>query len=431
VITLSGRFQSIVLLIAGAFMVIMGINMLGLFPALRRITPRLPGSIGNILKGQHAGKGPLIIGFLNGFMPCGPLQAMQLYALSTGSPIRGGISMFLFCLGTIPLMFSLGAAGGALSGVKGRAFSRRAMQVGAVFVAAMGLVMVSNGWNGADFRLAVSKPPSLTPVGGTVERQGAEGGFAGPTIQDGVQIVNSTLTGNRYPAITVVQGVPVRWTITAAPGSITGCNNRFRIPEYGIQYTFRPGENVIEFFPEKAGRFRYSCWMSMIHSTITVIAEGEITAVEETPNSTPIPAGVKIPTDTIALAQNMGNFQMVEVRLGDNGFEPAVIVMQQMLPTYWVINNDSLKPGNNSMILPAYYTIAEIGYGDNAFQVIPTEDFDFSTGDNKFYGYVKVVDDINQVDVNAVKAEVSNFKTLVYPPAHFDFDAAAGGGCCQ
>lgn len=40
-------------------------------------------------------------------MPCEPLQAMQVYALSTGSFIKGILSMFLFCLGTIPLMFSI------------------------------------------------------------------------------------------------------------------------------------------------------------------------------------------------------------------------------------------------------------------------------------------------------------------------------------
>jgi plastocyanin domain-containing protein len=92
-----------------------------------------------------------------------------------------------------------------------------------------------------------------------------------PEIQNGVQIVNSTLLPNRYPAITVQQGIPVRWIINAPPGSINGCNNRFSIREYGIQHTFKPGENIIEFIPEKTGRFSYACWMNMIRSTITVV----------------------------------------------------------------------------------------------------------------------------------------------------------------
>jgi sulfite exporter TauE/SafE/copper chaperone CopZ len=264
VITVSGRFQGVVQLIAGVFMVIMGINMLGLFPALRKFSPRLP----RIFAGKTAGRGPLVIGFLNGFMPCGPLQAMQLYALSTGSPIRGGISMFLFCIGTIPLMFALGAVSSALSGVKGQAFSRRVMQAGAILVAALGLVMFSNGWNLSKFSNLIDNAASVKP-----SSQADKGKFV-PVIQNGMQIVNSTLQPGRYPAITVQQGIPVRWTIKAPPSSINGCNYRMIIPEYGIQYTFKQGDNVIEFNPAKTGKFRYSCWMAMIHSTITVLARG-------------------------------------------------------------------------------------------------------------------------------------------------------------
>jgi len=39
---------------------------------------------------------------LNGLMPCGPLQAMQLYALSTGNALKGAFSVMLFTLGTVP-----------------------------------------------------------------------------------------------------------------------------------------------------------------------------------------------------------------------------------------------------------------------------------------------------------------------------------------
>ena len=260
----SNRFRTIVFLLAGLFMVIMGINMLGLFPALRRFTPRLPQFLSKKIDGQKTRRGPLVIGILNGFMPCGPLQAMQVYAFSTGSPLRGGVAMFLFCLGTVPLMFALGAAGGILSGVKGMAFSRRAMQAGAMLVAAMGVVMLSNGL-GLPAR-PVAAPPALA--------QTNSGAFQ-PLIQDGVQIVNSTLYPQYYPAITVQQGIPVRWTINAPELNINGCNYSFIIREYGIQHFLSPGENVIEFTPERAGRFRYSCWMSMIHGSINVLAPGE------------------------------------------------------------------------------------------------------------------------------------------------------------
>jgi sulfite exporter TauE/SafE/copper chaperone CopZ len=445
VITVSGRFQGAVLLIAGIFMLIMGINMLGLFPALRRFVPRIPGKLHKGLSSLFTKKlsssssipnssfliphssllpTPLIIGLLNGFMPCGPLQAMQLYALSTGSPVRGGISMFLFCLGTVPLMFTLGAAGSILSGVKGQVFSRRVMYVGAVLVAAMGLAMFSNGWNltgfGSPFgRLVALVSPASVEMGAKV--------FV-PVIQDGMQIVNSTLLPGHYPAIVVQQGIPVRWTINASQGSINGCNYFFIIREYGIEHTFKLGENVIEFLPEKTGRFPYSCWMGMIRSSVTVVAEGESIDFEPELDLAPKPAGVDIPTDEIVLAQVADNIQTVEIQLGDDGFEPAIVVLQREIPAVWYINIEAYDPGNSRIIIPAYFARINTRQGENSLQLFPMADFDFSTGDYVFYGYVKVVDDINQVDMDAVKAEVSMHETLMYPDAYFELAAQGQSG---
>jgi sulfite exporter TauE/SafE/plastocyanin domain-containing protein len=410
VITVSDLFRNVVLLLAGFLMVIMGINMLGLFPALRRFTPRLPQFLTKKIDTQKAGRGPLVIGILNGFMPCGPLQAMQLYALSTGSPIRGGVSMFLFCLGTVPLMFALGAAGGVLSGAKGNTFSRRAMRAGSVLVAAMGVVMFTNGLSAAGF------------AGPLARASIRESGAFAPVIRNGVQIVNSTLLPNRYPAITVQQGIPVRWTINAPQGSINGCNNSFIIREYGIQHTFKYGDNVIEFTPERTGRFSYSCWMSMIRSTITVLAPGESIADVKEMDVTPKPAGVAIPTDAVAVAriEDGGRYQSVEINLTDDGFEPAIVIVQQGLPVLWIININSVDPGNSSIIFPAYYTEIETEQGANQIQFLPVMDFDFSTADNVFYGYVKTAADITRFDIDAIKAEVENHETLIYPDAYFE-----------
>jgi hypothetical protein len=333
--------------------------------------------------------------------------------------------MFLFCAGTIPLMFALGAVSSALSGVKGRAFSRRVMQAGAILVSALGLVMLSNGWSLSGFPvLRFANPPGKAASSKTASAQAGTGASV-PAIQNGVQIVNSMLQPGRYPAITVQQGIPVSWTINAPPGSINGCNNRMIIREYGIQHTFRQGDNVIEFTPVKPGRFRYSCWMGMINSTITVLAEGESAADIREPDTTPKPAGVRIPADTIAVAQTAGNVQTVTIRLGGKGFEPAIVVMQRRLPALWTIAIDSLEPGSNGLVFPAYYAILETEQGENQLRLVPSEDFEFYTTGGVFYGYVKVVDDIGRVDVDAVKAEAANYKTLVYPEAYFE--AAYGG----
>jgi hypothetical protein len=90
-------------------------------------------------------------------------------------------------------------------------------------------------------------------------------------IKDDVQVIKSTLSPYQYPNITVKVGTPVKWLIDVPSGSINGCNNRILIREYGIEHTFKSGENVIEFTPSKTGKFQYTCLMGMISATITVI----------------------------------------------------------------------------------------------------------------------------------------------------------------
>jgi sulfite exporter TauE/SafE/copper chaperone CopZ/plastocyanin domain-containing protein len=415
VFSLSGGMKGIVQIIAGIFMVVMALNMLDVFPALRMINFRLPKIFSNKIEAKrNAAQSPLIIGLLNGLMPCGPLQAMQLYALGTGSAVRGAIAMFLFSAGTVPLMFALGALSVALS----KKFTTRIISMGAILVAVLGLTMFSNGWN------LGALPNPIDSIGVLFDNSGAEaaGGTFSPLIEDGAQVVNSTLRGGRYPAITVQQGLPVKWVIDAPEGSINGCNNRMIIREYGIEYRFKTGENIIEFMPERTGRFTYSCWMGMIRSSITVVAEGGNINNAEADANKLIPAGVAIPTDTLAVAEldDENNFQTVMINLSDDGFEPSVIVVQKNIPAAWLINNNSLDEGNAALIFPVYYQQIPVGQGENIIRFMPAGDFDFSTADNVFYGYVKVVDDIAHFDSGAIKNEVAGWETRIYPAEYFD-----------
>jgi sulfite exporter TauE/SafE/copper chaperone CopZ/plastocyanin domain-containing protein len=425
VITVSGRFQGIIQIIAGVFMVVMGLNMLGIAPALRKLNLRLPKFFAEKIEAEkNAAGNPFIIGLLNGLMPCGPLQAMQLYALSTGSALSGAVAMFLFSAGTVPLMFGLGA----LSSMLSARFTARVMKVGALLVAVLGLTMFSNGWSLG----ALPNPADSILASFNKSGTGAADKIFIPVIEDGVQIVNSTLSGGRYPAITVQQGIPVKWIINAPAGSINGCNNRMLIREYRIEHRFTAGENTIEFLPEKTGRFTYSCWMGMIRSSITVVAEGENSGADANTDIFKLTsAGVVIPTEKITVSNFIDEekYQTVTINLRDDGFDSSVIVVQKNIPAVWIINNDSLEPGNDELIFPAYYTTMPMQDGDNIIQLIPTGDFDFSTSDNVYYGFVKVVDDINNIDIDNIKNEVAGWETQIYPPEYFE-QASSGASCC-
>ena len=134
----SSIIQGLIKSFAGIYMVIMGVNMLGFVPQIKRLTFHLPNFIG---KFRVKNSQPFVVGLLNGFMPCGPLQSIQLVALATGNPFTGGLSMFAFSLGTVPLMLGLGS----LVSVLGKRFTDRMMTVGAILVTVMGLAMVSQG----------------------------------------------------------------------------------------------------------------------------------------------------------------------------------------------------------------------------------------------------------------------------------------------
>lgn len=141
VIDLAPGLRGIVSIVAGAFMVLMGINMLNLFPALRKAIPKMPKAFGNKIYSKIGKSGPFVIGLLNGFMPCGALQSMQIYALGTGSLATGALSMFFFSAGTVPLMFGFGALSSALS----ESFANKMIKVGAVIIMVMGIVMLMRG----------------------------------------------------------------------------------------------------------------------------------------------------------------------------------------------------------------------------------------------------------------------------------------------
>ena len=250
-VSLSGVMRGAVALFAGVFMIIMGLNMLNLFPWLRRFSLRLPKFITGNMQGKS--NSPLYIGILNGFMPCGPLQAMQLYALSTGSPIQGAISMFLFALGTSPLMFGFGAVSSLLS----KKFTAKMVMVSAALVIVLGLGMFNTGLSMAGF-LGIGSEMS-----GTADYE--------PVIVDGYQIVKIEVTPRAFAPITVKKDIPVRFNLYAVARNINGCNNAIIIPKFDIHLPITPGDNIVEFTPTETGVIPYSCWMNMIRSSITVV----------------------------------------------------------------------------------------------------------------------------------------------------------------
>ncbi|MDO5519015.1 MAG: sulfite exporter TauE/SafE family protein [bacterium] len=390
VISFSGRMQGAVQLVAGVFMVIMGLNMLGVASWLRRFNLTMPKQITKMVSGKKGSNRPFIVGLANGLMPCGPLQSMQLYALSTGSMLSGALSMFLFSIGTVPLMFLLGV----LSSVINKKSAGKIVKFGAILVVVLGASMFNNGLGLAGIGVS---------YGNTSEAVKA-------VIRDEVQEVTIDLKSGSYTPVIVEKGRKVRWTIRAEEGTLNGCNNKIIVREYGISQKLSLGETVIEFTPSEVGTVPYSCWMGMIRSSIYVVEPGEevdIKQLERKKNEEAVVDYV-IPTDEIAVAQVEGETQTVKVHMEDGRFTPAVVVLQEGIPTEWVIEVDQGVNGN--LAIPIYGGVINLQKGKNALTLVPFRDFEIADESFSYYGIVKVVSDINSINIDTIKQEAKEYE---------------------
>lgn len=259
--------KGVIASIAGLFMVIMGLRMLGALKALPRASSFIPSPIRAFASRASSAMrkgGPFAVGVLNGLMPCGPLQTMQLYALGTGSAVAGAFSMFVFSLGTVPLMLAFGLTAALLP----RKLVPTMVKASAVLVMFLGVVTVTRAVTMAGVSLSGNRGPSVTQV---AVRGRLEAGLPLATVLDGVQTVVTEFKDGQYVPFAVKAGVPLKWTVRISADELTACNDTLVVPSYGIRKELSPGDNLIEFTPRETGTIAYSCWMGMIRSSITVV----------------------------------------------------------------------------------------------------------------------------------------------------------------
>lgn len=94
-------------LIVAIVLLILGINLLDVFPWAKKLQPTLPNFIGRHihgLKNMNHTLTPFLLGVATFFLPCGFTQSMQIYTLTTGSFVTGAFIMGAFALGTLPVL---------------------------------------------------------------------------------------------------------------------------------------------------------------------------------------------------------------------------------------------------------------------------------------------------------------------------------------
>jgi sulfite exporter TauE/SafE len=255
-LTLSPEVNGILTIVASAVMILLGLQMLRLFPAMTRFMPTMPKALSHRIHdlAERDTKGSAsLLGAATFFLPCGFTQALQLYVLSKASFTTGALTMLAFSLGTLPALLSLSAVSSFASG----AFQGRFLTFAGAAVIVLGLLNIQYGvvLTGGDLGAA---PPADSVKPTSVA-------MAQSTPTGAKQIAVMRVSGYEYSPnrFTVTQGVPVEWRIDGRDAA--GCGRVLISPGLGIRkYLSSDGPTIIAFTPQKTGDFGFNCGMGMM-----------------------------------------------------------------------------------------------------------------------------------------------------------------------
>lgn len=258
-VSIDARLVAVLVVVVSLVMGVVGLRLTQVSPRLAGAGFALPPALATALRldrdrRTYSDGVTALLGAGSFFLPCGFTQAVQVLALSTGSPVRAGSIMAVFALGTAPGLLGLG---GLTATVRGAAADRFFRYAG-VAVVAFALINTSGALHVLTPGLFTSSGAPLVTLSDNV------------TLVDGVQVLRTTQVADGYrPADAAVYvGMPVRWEIQS--DALT-CAATIRSADLGIDVNLDPGENEVTFTPERTGVMHYSCLMGMYTGSITVL----------------------------------------------------------------------------------------------------------------------------------------------------------------
>lgn len=275
--TFSSTATGIITLIAAAYMIIAGLEMLEIAPRwMKCVIPRPPKWLSSRIldaEGNPHMLAPFLLGAATFFLPCGFTQSLQIYALTTASFFSGATILAAFAIGTAPALLALGFASGALSGKHGKWI----LKFAGALILFLALGNIQNGLtlmgHPIEFASASSQATTgyriITPSSDTATTETA----AVAPEENGIQNLHITLT-NSAPfyapsnILSVKAGKPVRLEVDGKAG---GCRSVFQISGLDVQLLLNKEQNITEFTPDKPGQYTFSCSMGMYRGTLNVL----------------------------------------------------------------------------------------------------------------------------------------------------------------
>lgn len=272
-------FRNWLMVVAGLYMVLLGIGMTGKVKALRYLTPRPPKFLIDALsrnrkkastdaaEGHASLATPISFGLLTGLMPCAPLIAAQASAMSSGSPLLGAWGMVGFGLGTMPLMLLFGFTSSLLS----RRFQDKLQIIAAIAVVIFGFVILNRG------AMLVGSPVTFdtirtSVVGGSVVAPQDAGGFKKGA--DGVVEIPLTIENVRFvpQAISLPADTPVRLIVDRKEANT--CSAQLSIPGKVLADLKDNAVTIVDVPAMAAGTYTLTCGMGMMSGSVIVGGAG-------------------------------------------------------------------------------------------------------------------------------------------------------------
>lgn len=264
---MSPIFTATLVIVVSIIMALLGLQMIGI-KALKNFQIKLPKSLtGKVAdESNFQGKfGPILMGALTFFLPCGFTITAQALALTSGNPMQGALIMGLFALGTAPGLLMIG-----LSSVKFQSNPKLAKQ----FSLIAGLLVLFFASFNINSQLAVLGVSNINDLFSSSNKTQISQNIGElPPMVNGTQVVKINASGAGYTPnkIRLRANTPTRWEITTT--NISGCTNAIISRSlFEGQIDLKNGTTSIkEFTSPKPGTYKFSCWMGMVTGTVEVV----------------------------------------------------------------------------------------------------------------------------------------------------------------
>lgn len=395
---LTPTFSALLVIVISIVMIVLALQMLG-FRFMQRFQFSMPRSVTRYVANESHFKGrymPFAMGALTFFVPCGFAITAQSFALLSGNPLQGGLIMLFFALGTLPMLLIIGFS--SVKFLEKPKLAASFLKVAGVLVLFFALFNINN-------QLAVLNAPNLGDIFNPASAPStASAGVQLPPLVGGKQVVKMEASASGYSPnyLTVKAGTPVRWKIKDTGTS--GCTNAVISQDlFSGQIALTPGKTRIkEFTPNKAGKYKFSCWMGMVTGTFNVVdsnIKAEAGTTTQAPSSSANSSQPSVDGGQGELPPIVNGKQVLNMEASASGYSPDDLRVRVNVPVRLEVK-DTGTSGCTNVIKAQTLFAGEIAltHGETSYkEFIPTKvgRFRISCWMGMVKGYIDVVNPNN------------------------------------